>query len=358
MVRIKALGKMIIRLQKYLWSLFGNRRVSEEKKSITPEGVCNVNNNQVECGDTHYCVDDCQKINKKIAYSVTPQIFYITKNISSLLRDLFSKFTKLNYTIKIGLEIEFYSLAKIDNLELFYGDILDFLSVNGIDTFALERERGDGQFEIQFRPYMDLYKLIDDYNKLKIFLLSSKYKITFGAMPFYYDVGSALQVNITLNRGNENLFSRRVVEEGRYESELLKNCIAGLLYKTNTFLPLYIKSNNCLLRYDKDFCKIFYKQGKIPGPTHNSWGVNNRTCSIRIPTPKNFSDIKHYHREDNLNRRIEFRVPSSDSDIRLVIYGVLNSMLYGIENNLQPMEGTINNVFDDNENYEMIELAF
>jgi glutamine synthetase len=308
--------------------------------------------------DEESCVADCncKKFEDYINYNVTPVMFYIKNNIDFLIEDCLEEFKKLKYDIKIGLEIEFFSLVEIQDLEQFYQEVKNFSSTNNIHIQNIEKERGKNQFEIQLEPYIDLNKLIFDFGKLKNFLNNSKYQITFRAVPFYYEVGSALQINITINRDNKNLFSRIENDGVKEESELLKNCIAGLIYKTNSFLPLYTKSDNCFMRYKKEFGEVFYKNGKIPGPSFNSWGVNNRTCSIRIPTPKKFDNSKDYYSEDELNRRIEFRVPSSDSDIKLVLYGVLDSMLMGIANNLYPMESTMNNVFENNENYEKISM--
>ncbi len=294
---------------------------------------------------------------KNIKYNIKPFRFYVNQNINRLLKENIDAFKILNIDPKIGIEIEFYSLKNIENIEKFYNQIFDFSKKNNIEILNIEKERGYNQFEIQFKPYLDILKLINDYNKIKNFLLNlENYKITFEARPFYYDVGSALQINITLNKNEENLFARVKKNEKKQETQLLKNCVAGLLKKNNSFLQLYINSINCLIRYDLEFCKMFYDKGKIPGPVFNNWGVNNRTCCIRIPVPKNFNDFVKYDLEDKKNRRIEFRVPSSNSDIKLAIYGVLESLLFGIENNLEPPEPIFDNALENIYDYEKIEL--
>ena len=74
-----------------------------------------------------------------------------------------------------------------------------------------------------------------------------------------------------------------------------------------------------------------------------------------LPTTKiTINDKEKYNEELKNNRRIEFRVPSSNSDIKFVLYCVLNSIIYGIENNLQPITDTYNNTFIHNENLEEI----
>jgi glutamine synthetase len=322
---------------KFLY-LFKNEKTIQKKEEIKEDDYFN----------------DDEFSRKSTDYNVTPLVFYIKNNIDFLFEYCLNEFKRLEYTIKIGIEIEFYSLEEIQDLGKFYQDIKKFSNINNIYLQNVERERGKNQFEIQLKPYIDLNKLIFDFNNLKNFLINSEYQITFRAVPFYYEVGSALQINVTLNKDDKNLFSRIENDGEKQESELLRNCIAGLIHKTNSFLPLYTKSENCFRRYRKNSCEVFYKNGKIPGPAYNSWGVNNRTCSIRIPTPKNFDNSEEYYLEDDLNRRIEFRVPSSDGDIKLVLYGVLDSMLTGIVDNLLPMEKTINNVFENNEGYEKI----
>ncbi len=294
---------------------------------------------------------------KNVKYNIKPLKFYINKNIDRLLSENINIFKKLDINPKIGIEIEFYSLENVKNIKKFYNEILNFSKKNDIDILNIEKERGHNQFEIQFKPYLDLLKLINDYNKIKEFLIGLEdYKITFEVSPFYYDISSSLQVNITLNKNGENLFARIYKDGKKQESQLLKNCVAGLLKKNNKFLPLYISSKDCLKRYDFEFCKMFYEKGKIPGPVFNSWGINNRTCSIRIPVPKIFNDFAKYDLEDKNNRRIEFRVPSSNSNIKLVIYGVLESLLFGIENDLEPPKPIFDNIFDNTYDCEKIEI--
>ena len=57
---------------------------------------------------------------------------------------------------------------------------------------------------------------------------------------------------------------------------------------------------------------------------------------------------------DKKSRRIEFRIPSSDVDIKTCIVGVLLSIIYGIKNDLNIYEKTNFNVLKNNENLEKI----
>lgn len=293
-----------------------------------------------------------------VKYLKNPEVFYIENHIDNLYNDVYVKFSELEYVPKIGIEAEFYALNVLDKKE-FYDFVMNFSTEKQIDLNRIKSEEGQNQFELEFSPYFNIKKLIFDFNILKKLLLESKYSVIFNAKPFYQEVGSSLQINITLNdKDGKNLFAKNKIKGIDDESNILKNAVAGLLEKTNSLLSMYIKSEDCLVRYDLEFNKIYFSMGKIPAPTCNSWGINNRTCSIRIPIPKNQISIEKYQTEDQNNRRIEFRVPSSDCNIKHAIFGVLYSILYGIENQLEPIEPTNNNVFEQELLYKSIENEF
>ncbi|MDR0423437.1 MAG: hypothetical protein LBH46_02495, partial [Rickettsiales bacterium] len=253
-------------------------------------------------------------------YIKSPLFEFIKKNKIEIFNNLLKIMDEYDFKLKIGIEIEFYAINQPPN------------SI---------KEMGNGQYEIQMLPYKDLNELVRDFNKIK------ESDADFSAKPHENDCPSALQINLSLERDGKNLFAR-----GEDENSLILNCIAGLLKNINNNLLLYIKDEKCLNRYNIDFNKKIHSMGKYPAPTFISWGINNRTAAIRIPTPK---DFKNYKKIDELERRIEFRVPSSDADIYLVLIGVISSIIEGIENNLEPIDKTSFNILEKNENLTLIE---
>jgi glutamine synthetase len=270
-------------------------------------------------------------------YTKSPLFLLIKKNKKDIFDNLIRILKNYDFKVKIGIEIEFYtkkSEFKYDFKHLNIENVIDEMGVN--------------QKEIQTKPYIDLNLLVKEYNEIKNILQD----MDFRAVPNDDDCSSALQINISLEKNEQNLFAR----QGWNESDLLLNCVAGLLKNINNNLLLYVNDENCITRFDVERNKRVRDAKKYPAPTYISWGVNNRSAAIRIPTPKNF---KNYAETDKKERRIEFRVPSSSADIHLVLIGILTSIVDGIENNLTPcVEKTSFDVLEKNENLEQIESNF
>ena len=75
----------------------------------------------------------------------------------------------------------------------------------------------------------------------------------------------------------------------------------------------------------------------VPGswaPTDASWGVENRTCALRV--------IKGGPK----SQRVEYRIGGADGNPYLVMAAALASGLYGIENELEPELMVIGNAYD------------
>jgi glutamine synthetase len=249
--------------------------------------------------------------------------------------------------------MEFYA-TEVDRLEPLADVVRNFSEKNALELDKVENEAGERQFEIDLKPYSNLAKLIEDVLALKSFLGTTNSGIRFDALPFYSQPRSALQINLTLNDADgNNLFAKN----NDSESKLLLNSVAGILGTTNSFLPLYMKSKKDVHMYDHDFNYSTYGKSGNFSPTFNVWGINNRTCSLRIPTPKNFSSREDYDLENKLSRRIEFRVPAADCAIDCAIFGVLRGALWGISNDLRPMDPTSNNVLEHNDGYERIHIT-
>ena len=75
----------------------------------------------------------------------------------------------------------------------------------------------------------------------------------------------------------------------------------------------------------------------IPGfwaPTEASWGVDNRTCALRVITGSEKS------------QRVEFRIAAADANPYIILSAALASGLWGIENEVEPEPAVEGNAYD------------
>jgi len=143
---------------------------------------------------------------------------------------------------------------------------------------------------------------------------------TFMAKPFSDHAGNGMHVHLSLvDKDGYNVFE---VDKNKQPKGIFANSIAGLLKTTPDFLSFYAPSSNSYRRlvHNADHA-----------PTTLSWGNENRTSLIRLP-------------EASLSAtRLEFRLPSADSNPYLVFASILSSVLSGIQNKYALDKETIGN---------------
>jgi glutamine synthetase len=75
----------------------------------------------------------------------------------------------------------------------------------------------------------------------------------------------------------------------------------------------------------------------IPGfwaPTNATWGVENRTCALRVIPGSEKS------------QRVENRIPAADCNPYVALAASIGSGLYGIENKIEPTEPIVGNSYE------------
>jgi glutamine synthetase len=240
---------------------------------------------------------------------------------------------KWNYTICLGAEIEFHIFGS-DSIEQIFAEIYAKLSSSNIACGEIEQEKGRGQHEIQLGPTTDPVKLVQDIVTLRniISLAAKRFGATasFAAKPIADDYGNALHIHLNLLKSSNNIFAKLANGE---ESVCLLHALAGLLLTLNEAMFFFAPYAESYARYAPYF----------DAPTNISWGGNNRTTSLRLPT----SD---YH-----NRRIEHRLSASDADPTMVIIAMLIGVYHGICHKLTPPPRIYGNAYDPQ--YQLEPLA-
>jgi glutamine synthetase len=105
-------------------------------------------------------------------------------------------------------------------------------------------------------------------------------------------------------------------------------------------MVIFAPSIQDYLRFNLDLNRNLHKNKKYTAPVNISWGYNNRTALIRIPTTKNPSQ-----------RRLEFRLAASNADIYLTISFFLLIILDALDNKATPISPNFGpiygNAFDE-----------
>ena len=140
------------------------------------------------------------------------------------------------------------------------------------------------------------------------------------AKPFSDEAGNGMHAHLSvIDKKGNNLFK---LDSSNQPEGIFADAIAGLLKTTPDFLSFYASHSNSYRRlvHNADHA-----------PTTLSWGHENRTALIRIPEASPSAT------------RLEFRLPSADSNPYLVFASILASVLSGIENKYPLDKETVGN---------------
>ncbi len=199
---------------------------------------------------------------------------------------------------------------------------------HGVEMEGYNREHGPGMYEMNIH-YANVLSACDYTMLFKTGVkeICHQMGLTASFMAKWNDQedGSSGHAHMSLwDRNKEhNLFWDEGAEG--YMSVTMRHFLAGVLDKLTEFMVLYAPVINSYKRY-------------IEGtwaPLNTTWGMDNRTCSIRI--------INNGRRPI----RIENRVPGADANFYLVFAATLASGLFGIEHKLEPPARLDGNAYDE-----------
>lgn len=199
----------------------------------------------------------------------------------------------------VGVEIEFYLSSNIDIIEF---ENLANKYFNSSTILKIKEEKGANQFEIDLPPSNNLIKYINEIKCTKSALtraaLDLNGNINFSPKPFLSDYGSSMHFHI-------NFASNKTAE---FSENYLYLAAKGLCYYMLDTLLVFLPCQDDYLRLDKNFM----------APTHISFGGNNRTVTVRIPT--------------SYPKRLEYRLASPRTDPYIAIFTILKSIFLAFKN--------------------------
>jgi glutamine synthetase len=211
--------------------------------------------------------------------------------------------------------IDAYGLGRLDDMSPLFDEVYAAARTQGLPVRTLMSEYAPGQFEITLEHRADALRAVDEAIMFKRAVrgIAARHGrvACFMAKPFAQQAGSGMHLHASLADGNgANVFAA-VEPEG---SPLLRQAIGGLRHTLADGMAIYAPNANSYRR----FRSMSY------APVAPTWGVNNRSVSLRVPAGPPGS------------RHVEHRVAGADANPYLVAALVLAGMLRGIERQLDP----------------------
>jgi len=218
----------------------------------------------------------------------------------------------------MGAEIEFYLSSPPPNE--FFDYYNSYKGKSPLLFAEIEKERGENQFEIRVIHCDHPILIAETINQAKKIITEAAEKFnlsaSFASKPYADQPGNGLHIHISLQDSNKkNIFIKQLDHE---ENPILYYAIAGLLELLPASMRYFAPKPEDYARFIRKKCS--------ESPTTISWGGNNRTVALRLPT----STL------DPFNRRIEHRVPCANADPFNAMACVILGVAYGIINKITP----------------------
>jgi glutamine synthetase len=217
-----------------------------------------------------------------------------------------------------------YSLLGTARVEPLLRRIRNEMYGAGLLPESAKGECNLGQHEIAFR-YADALTAADNHviykNGAKEIAAQEGMALTFMAKPNERE-GNSCHIHFSLRGADDR--SAMLGDGPAHLSETGQRVLAGLLATMREFSLLFAPNINSYKRYQ-------------PGsfaPTALRWGVDNRTCALRIAG-------------HGQGMRVENRVPGGDVNPYLAIAALIAGALHGIENELSLEDEFAGNAYQD-----------
>lgn len=218
----------------------------------------------------------------------------------------------------------YFDLSPTDLGENCRRDIVLELEKLGFEVEASHHEVAEGQHEIDFK-YEEVIKACDEIQTFKLVVktIARKHGLhaTFMPKPIYGISGSGMHCNMSLFKGDKNMFFDEKGE--RQLSETAYQFLAGLLEHARAYTAVCNPLVNSYKRL-------------VPGyeaPVYVAWSGRNRSPLIRIPESR------------GLSTRLELRSVDPSANPYLAMAVLLEAGLDGIRRGLTPPEEVNQNIY-------------
>jgi glutamine synthetase len=211
-----------------------------------------------------------------------------------------------------------YGLRELEQLEPFLKDLYAACKAQGIPARTAISEYAPGQVEITLE-HGEALAAMDQavrYKRLvKGVAHSHGMQACFMAKPFDHLAGTGMHMHVSLaDEAGRNLFAGQPDDLDGSAGTLLKQALGGMLASLLDSLLMFCPNANSYRRF----------QANSYAPLAPTWGVDNRTVSLRVPGGPAAS------------RHIEHRICGADANPYLAAAAILAAIHRGIRENLDP----------------------
>jgi len=207
-----------------------------------------------------------------------------------------------------------YGLRELEQIEPFLADLYAACKLHGIPARTAISEYAPGQVEITLE-HGDALAAMDQAVRYKRLVKAVAHKhgmqATFMAKPFDDLAGTGMHMHVSIaDAEGRNLFASK----DPADTPLLRYAVGGMLESLLDSLLLFCPNANSYRRF----------QANSYAPLAPTWGVDNRTVSLRVP-----GGPAH-------TRHIEHRVCGADANPYLAAAAILAGIHHGITHNIDP----------------------
>ena len=208
-----------------------------------------------------------------------------------------------------------YGLDEMEEIGPFLRDLWETADVQGVPLEGAIAEYGVGQVELTLKHKPDALRACDDavmYKRLaKGVAQRHGQAATFMAKPFADQAGSGLHLHVSVADGHgPNIFASEAPEG----DPRLKQAIGGMKALLGPSMAIFAPNANSYRRF----------RANSYAPVAPTWGINNRTVSLRIPAGPAST------------RHVEHRVAGADANPYLAVAALLAGVHYGLKNRCDP----------------------
>ncbi|MDH1264479.1 glutamine synthetase family protein [Pseudomonas sp. GD03944] len=211
-------------------------------------------------------------------------------------------------------QTQVYGLRELEQIEPFLADLYAACKAQGIPARTAISEYAPGQVEITLE-HGDALLAMDQAVRYKRLVKGVAHthgmQACFMAKPFDHLAGTGMHMHVSLaDAEGRNLFAA----EDPAGTPLLRQAVGGMLASLLDSLLLFCPNANSYRRF----------QANSYAPLAPTWGVDNRTVSLRVPGgPAN-------------TRHIEHRICGADANPYLAAAAILAGIHRGIREDLDP----------------------